>query len=53
VPIDVTSRYDRRADNRWDRVCVGDILERVTWSRPGRVALTGWAGRSANPPSSA
>ena len=27
MPIDVTGLYDRRADNRWDRVCVGDILE--------------------------
>ena len=31
-------------DHRWDRVCVGDILERVTWSRPDKVAITGWPG---------
>ncbi len=37
MPIDVTSLYNRRADNRWERVCVGDILERVTWSRPDPV----------------
>jgi len=49
VPIDVTSLYDRRADNRWDRVCVGDILERVTWSRPDQVAIVGWAGAFAEP----
>jgi len=49
VPIDVTSLYNRRADNRWERVCVGDILERVTWSRPDQVAITGWAGAFGDP----
>ncbi len=49
MPIDVTSLYNRRADNRWERVCVGDILERVTWSRPDQVAITGWAGAFAEP----
>ncbi|MGH3397621.1 MAG: AMP-binding protein, partial [Streptosporangiaceae bacterium] len=49
MPIDVTSLYNRRADNRWDRVCVGDILERVTWSRPDQVAITGWAGAFGEP----
>jgi len=49
VPIDVTSLYNRRADNRWERVCVGDILERVTWSRPDRVAITGWPGAFGEP----
>jgi acyl-CoA synthetase (AMP-forming)/AMP-acid ligase II len=49
VPIDVTSLYNRRADNRWERVCVGDILERVTWSRPDQVAITGWPGAFGDP----
>jgi acyl-CoA synthetase (AMP-forming)/AMP-acid ligase II len=49
VPIDVTSLHNRRADNRWDRVCVGDILERVTWSRPDQVAIVGWPGAFAEP----
>jgi acyl-CoA synthetase (AMP-forming)/AMP-acid ligase II len=49
VPIDVTSLYNRRADHRWERVCVGDILERVTWSRPDQVAITGWAGAFSEP----
>jgi acyl-CoA synthetase (AMP-forming)/AMP-acid ligase II len=44
MAIDVTSLHGRRADNRWDRVCVGDVLERVTWSRPDRVAIAGWPG---------
>jgi acyl-CoA synthetase (AMP-forming)/AMP-acid ligase II len=49
MAIDVEKLYDRRADNRWDRTCVGDVLERVTWSRPDRVAITGWAGAFATP----
>jgi acyl-CoA synthetase (AMP-forming)/AMP-acid ligase II len=49
VVIDVESLYQRRADNRWDRTCVGDVLERLTWSRPDRVAITGWAGAFGDP----
>jgi acyl-CoA synthetase (AMP-forming)/AMP-acid ligase II len=49
MAIDVESLYDRRTDDRWNRTCVGDILERVTWSRPDRVAITGWAGAFASP----
>src|SRR3954447_12818858 len=49
MAIDVEKLYERRADNRWDRTCVGDVLERVTWSRPDRVAITGWAGAFATP----
>ena len=49
MPIDVTSLFNRRADNRWERVCVGDILERVTWSRPDQVAITGWPGAFGDP----
>src|SRR3954462_1713119 len=49
MAIDVEKLYDRRADNRWDRTCVGDVLERVTWSRPDRVAITGWPGAFGTP----
>ncbi|MCW2701741.1 MAG: fadD5 [Blastococcus sp.] len=49
MAIDVEKLYDRRADNRWDRTCVGDVLERLTWSRPDRVALTAWTGAFATP----
>ena len=49
MAIDVTSLYGRRADNRWDRTCVGDVLERVTWSRPDRVAIAGWPGAFGEP----
>jgi acyl-CoA synthetase (AMP-forming)/AMP-acid ligase II len=49
VAVDVESLFDRRADHRWDRTCVGDVLERVTWSRPDQVAITGWPGAFATP----
>jgi acyl-coenzyme A synthetase/AMP-(fatty) acid ligase len=44
MSIDMTSLYDRRANHRWDRVAVGDMLERLTWSRPDQEALVGWRG---------
>ena len=42
--FDVSSLIHRRADHRWDRVCVADLVERLTWSQPDRLALIGWAG---------
>ena len=39
MSIDVENLYNRRADNRWDRVAVGDILERMTWSDPDKLAF--------------
>jgi acyl-CoA synthetase (AMP-forming)/AMP-acid ligase II len=42
--FDTENLYDRRADQRWNRVCVGDITERMTWSRPDEVAIVGWPG---------
>lgn len=47
--IDVENLTGRRADNRWDRVSVGDMVERLTWSVPEREALIGWAGAYADP----
>ncbi len=47
--IDVDSLYDRRADDRWNRTSVGDVLERLTYSRPDRVAITGWRGAFGDP----
>jgi len=46
--IDVTSLYNRRSVNRWERVSVGDIIERLTWSYPDKIALTGWKGAYAH-----
>ncbi|GAA1398471.1 AMP-binding protein [Pseudonocardia kongjuensis] len=42
--IDVTTLRGRRAVQRWERTCSGDVLERLTWSRPDQVVLTGEPG---------
>ena len=49
VPFDTESLYNRRADHRWDRICVGDITERMTWSRPDEIAIVGWEGAYSAP----
>jgi acyl-CoA synthetase (AMP-forming)/AMP-acid ligase II len=47
--LDVTSLNHRRAVHRWERVSVGDVLERVTWSYPDKEAIVGWPGAYADP----
>jgi acyl-CoA synthetase (AMP-forming)/AMP-acid ligase II len=47
--LDVTSLYNRRAVNRWERTSVGDLLERVTWSFPDKEAVIGAEGAFADP----
>jgi acyl-CoA synthetase (AMP-forming)/AMP-acid ligase II len=47
--LDVTSLYGRRAINRWERVSVGDMLERLTYSYPDKEALVGCKGAYAHP----
>lgn len=49
MDFDVTSMYGRRADRRWNRMSVGDILERVTWSAPDKPAIIGWDGAYGSP----
>ncbi|MCL5125686.1 MAG: AMP-binding protein [Deltaproteobacteria bacterium] len=44
MKFDVTSLFNRRADNRWDRIALGDALERMTWSYPDKEALVSWQG---------
>src|ERR1700728_562793 len=48
VELDVTSLHHRRAVHRWERMSVGDLLERMTWSRPDKVAITGRPGAYAD-----
>lgn len=48
VEIDVTNLRGRRAVNRWERTAVGDVFERLTWSYPDKVAITGWPGAYAD-----
>jgi acyl-CoA synthetase (AMP-forming)/AMP-acid ligase II len=47
--FDVTNLRGRRASQRWNRTAVGDILERLTWSRPDQEAIVGWPGAFADP----
>lgn len=44
MEIDVTSLHNRRAVNRWERMSVGDMFERLTWSYPDKPAIVGWTG---------
>ncbi len=47
--IDVTNLANRRATDRWNRVAVGDLVERLIWSYPDQDAFVGWAGAFAYP----
>jgi acyl-CoA synthetase (AMP-forming)/AMP-acid ligase II len=49
MDLDVSSLHHRHAVHRWERVSVGDILERVTWSYPDKEAIVGWAGAFGHP----
>ena len=42
--MDVTTLVGRRAEDRWNRVCVGDLLERNVWGRPDQEAVVGAPG---------
>ncbi|MBA3742500.1 AMP-binding protein [Sporichthya sp.] len=46
--IDVTNLRGRRAVNRYERASVGDVLERMTWAQPDKVAIIGWPGAFAD-----
>lgn len=49
MTIDVENFRNRRNDDRWNRVAVGDIIERVTWSTPDKVALICTADATVDP----
>jgi acyl-CoA synthetase (AMP-forming)/AMP-acid ligase II len=49
VSFDVESLYGRRADDRWNRMAVGDILERMSWSDPDKVAIIAAPDAMADP----
>jgi acyl-CoA synthetase (AMP-forming)/AMP-acid ligase II len=46
---DVTSLSNRRAVARWERVSVGDLFERLTWSYPDKEAIVACEGAFADP----
>lgn len=47
--IDVSSFTNRRAVNRHERISVGDVFERITWSFPNKEAIVAWDGAFADP----
>ena len=49
MTIDVESFRHRRNDDRWNRVAVGDIIERMTWSEPDKTALICTPDATVNP----
>lgn len=49
MAIDVTTLFDRHATNRWERVCIGDLVERVTWSTPDKDCLIAAEGACSDP----
>lgn len=49
MAFDVTNLYGRRASQRFNRMAVGDMFERLTWSTPDKPAILGWEGAFAAP----
>jgi acyl-coenzyme A synthetase/AMP-(fatty) acid ligase len=47
--IDVENFTNRRNDDRWNRVSVGDVIERVTWSTPDKECIVATADATVNP----
>jgi acyl-coenzyme A synthetase/AMP-(fatty) acid ligase len=47
--LDVESLTNRRNDDRWNRVSVGDIIERMTWNEPDKIALVATLDATVNP----
>lgn len=48
MSIDVESLYNRKRNNRWERVSVGDIFERLTYSFPDKEAVVAYEGAYAD-----
>lgn len=49
MSFDVHSLYNRKRNHRWDRVSVGDMLERVSLGNPNQEAIVAWKGAFAYP----
>lgn len=49
MTIDVENFRNRRNDDRWNRVSVGDVIERMTWSEPDKIALVCTPDATINP----
>ncbi len=44
LDLDVVNLRGRRAVHRWERTSIGDVFERLTWSRPDKDAIVGSPG---------
>ncbi len=49
MTIDVENFSNRRNDERWNRTAVGDIIERMTWNEPDKVALIATPDATVDP----
>lgn len=49
MEIDVENFHNRRNDQRWNRMSVGDIIERMTWSMPDKECLVATPDATVNP----
>lgn len=49
MDYDVTTLRSRRADARVNRLAMGDLFDRIRWSEPNRVVLTGFSGAVEHP----
>lgn len=49
MPIDVETLHGRRAVNRWERMSIGDLFERVRWSTPDKDAIVARPGTYTDP----
>ena len=47
--FDVENFRNRRNDQRWNRVSVGDVIERVTWSTPDKECIVAMPDATVNP----
>ena len=49
MAIDVNALRGRRNIDRWNRISMGDLFERIKWSDPERKVLTAWEGAYESP----
>lgn len=44
MKLDVINLRNRTARDRWNRVSMGDLFERISWHDPGKVVIEAWEG---------
>jgi acyl-CoA synthetase (AMP-forming)/AMP-acid ligase II len=49
MALDVENFRNRRNEDRWNRTSVGDIIERMTWNEPDKLALIAMPDATVNP----